>query len=232
MRQMWDCQSATRQHVEPLRKLPEIRSGSTNSFWARWSQTPLDCALAFFAPCLFDNYIGSADTNGLPSNGRGWIISFVPDQVLDAIFARALAANRYMVPDYASVAISVEDEPLPVAGGDKKEFYPLPLRFLKDEPLPVTGGDSKAGGESPLALAAQPFGPASRPEAASLSVTFFLASREKMLAAEQRRARLFGALIGAAVLAALAGLFTARRAFYAQHRLSEMKIQFRLQRFP
>ncbi|MGD0413465.1 MAG: HAMP domain-containing sensor histidine kinase, partial [Verrucomicrobiota bacterium] len=39
-------------------------------------------------------------------------------------------------------------------------------------------------------------------------------------------ARLFGALIGAAVLAALAGLLTARRAFYQQHRLGEMKTNF------
>jgi signal transduction histidine kinase len=47
-----------------------------------------------------------------------------------------------------------------------------------------------------------------------------------MLAAETRRTRLFGALIGGAVLAALAGLLAARRAFYEQHRLSEMKSNF------
>ena len=68
--------------------------------------------------------------------------------------------------------------------------------------------------------------PASSANVDTFSVAFYLASREKMLAAEQRRARLFGALIGAAVLAALAGLLTARRAFYQQHRLSEMKTNF------
>ncbi|HXR05716.1 MAG TPA: HAMP domain-containing sensor histidine kinase, partial [Candidatus Acidoferrum sp.] len=203
MRQFWDSQSAARRHLAALRKLPEIRSGSTNSFWARWSQTPSDRALGIFCPCLYNDYIGSDDTNGMPSSGRGWIISFVPAQVLQAIFTRALADNQYLVPDYATAAISVENEPLSVGGGD-----------------------SRLGEKSRLANATRKFGASSRPDAASLSVTFYLASREKMLSAEQRRARLFGALIGAAVLAALAGLLAARRAFYQQHRLSEMKTNF------
>jgi signal transduction histidine kinase len=194
MRQFWDSQSAARRHLAALLNLPEIRSGSTNSFWARWSQTPSDRALGIFCPCLYKDYIGSNYTNGMP---------FVPQQVLEAIFARALAANRYWVPDYATVAISVENEPLSIGGGDPP-----------------------AGEKSPLANATQKFGASSRPDAASLGVTFYLTSREKMLAAEQRRARLFGALIGAAVLAALAGLLTARRAFYQQHRLGEMKTNF------
>jgi signal transduction histidine kinase len=78
----------------------------------------------------------------------------------------------------------------------------------------------------PLAVATRKFGATSRPDAATLGVALYLTSREKMLAAEQRRTRLFGALIGAAVLAAVAGLLTARRAFYQQHRLSEMKTNF------
>jgi signal transduction histidine kinase len=203
MRQFWESQSAARQHLEPLRKLPEFRSGSTNSFWARWSQTPSDRALAVFCPVLFKDYIGSDDTNGMPSSGRGWSISFIPDQVLEAIFARALAENQFLVPDYATAALSIANEPISIPGGN---FQP--------------------GEKSPLAVATRQFGPTTRPDAASLGVTFYLASREKMLSAEQRRTRLFGALIGAAVLAALAGLLTARRAFYQQQRLGEMKTNF------
>jgi signal transduction histidine kinase len=114
-----------------------------------------------------------------------------------------LAANQFLVPDYAVAAISIENLP-----------------------LSLPGGDSRLGDKSRLAAATRKFGKYSAFDAASLSVTFYLASREKMLSAEQRRARLFGALIGAAVLAALAGLLTARRAFYQQHRLSEMKTNF------
>ena len=199
MRQFWDSQSATRRLLQPLRKLPEFRSGSRNSYWARWSQTPSDRALAFFEPCLYKNY-----EDGTPLSGQGWIISFVPGQVIEAIFARALAEYQFLVPDYAVAAISIESEP-----------------------LSIRGGNSQPEQKSPLALATRKFGEGRyRPNAASLSVAFYLTSREKMLAAEQRRARLFGALIGAAVLAALAGLLTARRAFYQQHRLSEMKTNF------
>jgi signal transduction histidine kinase len=199
MRQFWDSQSATRRHLEPLRKLPEFQSGSRNSIWARWSQTPSDRALAFFEPCLH----GSSKDRS-PHDEPGWNISFVPGQVIEAIFTRALAENQFLVPDYAVAAISIENEPLSISGGS-------------------SGPEEK----SPLAIATRQFGEGSaRPNAASLSVAFYLTSREKMLAAEQRRARLFGALIGAAVLAALAGLLTARRAFYQQHRLGEMKTNF------
>ena len=106
----------------------------------------------------------------MPSSGRGWVISFVPGQVLEAIFARALTANRYLVPDYATVAISVEDEPLAVAGGD-----------------------SQSGEKSLLAHATQKFGAPFRPDAASLGITFYLGSREKMLSAEQRGTALWRA---------------------------------------
>ncbi len=151
-------------------------------------------------PVPFQRYIR---TRPLLS-GQGWIISFVPDQVLEAIFARALAENQFLVPDYAVADISIEGEALSAGGGH-----------------------ARPGEKSLLAVSApRKFGPASIPEAASLSVSFYLTSREKMLSAEQRRTRLFGALIGAAVLAALAGLLAARRAFYAQHRLSEMKTNF------
>ncbi|HXR06651.1 MAG TPA: HAMP domain-containing sensor histidine kinase [Candidatus Acidoferrum sp.] len=202
MRQLWDSQSAARQLLAPLRKLDQIRTGSTNSFWARWSQTPSGRALAIFSPVLFKNM--GTDADGQPLSGRGWAIVFVPDEVLQAIFARALAANRYLVPDYASAAILVENEPLSSGAAA-----------------------ARPGEKSLLANATQKFGASSyRPDGASLSVTFYLASREKMLSAEQRSTRLFGALIGAAVLAALAGLLAARRAFYQQHRLSEMKTNF------
>jgi signal transduction histidine kinase len=127
----------------------------------------------------------------------------VPEQVIESIFARALAENRYLVPDYAVPAISIEGEAAPVAGANS-----APGALLR------------------LAAATQKFGKYSEFNAASLGVTFYLFSREKMLAAEEHRTRLFGALIGAAVLAALCGLLVARRAFYEQHRLSEMKTNF------
>jgi signal transduction histidine kinase len=80
--------------------------------------------------------------------------------------------------------------------------------------------------KSRLAGVTQIYITSNRKNDVTFSLTFYLTSREKMLAAEERRARLFGALIGAAVLAALAGLITARRAFYQQHRLGEMKSNF------
>ena len=63
-------------------------------------------------------------------------------------------------------------------------------------------------------------------DAIRFEVKFFLTSRAQMLAAEQRRAKLFGALVLAAALTALAGLLSARRAFRRQWQLNEQKSNF------
>jgi signal transduction histidine kinase len=140
-------------------------------------------------------------SNGVPY--RGTHIWFVPLPVVEAIFAGALAENQFLVPDYATPVISVEGEQVAAPGFGRPP----------DEKSRLAGATQKS--RRPFSTSGVTFG-----------VSFYLTSREKMLAAERHRARLFGALIGAAVLAALAGLLTARRAFYQQHRLAEMKTNF------
>ena len=188
IQKVWDADSIARQGLLPFRQHPELLSANL------WTRPPAWEALAV----RYDTTI-----SGIGADQHGTGIYFVPLPVVEAIFARALADNQFLVPDYITPAISVEGEQLALPG------FVLP----SDEKLR-------------LADVSQKFGESQRQAEVSFSVAFYLTSREKMLAGEQRRARLFGALIGAAVLAALAGLITARRAFYQQHRLGEMKTNF------
>jgi len=185
IRMAWDIDSIARWRLLPFRHHPELLSANL------WTVASTGEALAV----RYDTARGP--------DGQTTGIWFVPRPVVEAIFARALAENRFLVPDFVTPVISVEGEQLAVPG----------LNGPPEE-------------KSRLAGVTQIYITSNRKNDVTFSLTFYLTSREKMLAAEERRARLFGALIGAAVLAALAGLITARRAFYQQHRLGEMKSNF------
>ena len=203
-------------------RLPETcckSNSATSRKSGTWTPLPasVSCHFVFIPNCFPLNLWTSSsagealavryDTtlSGIGPDQHATCIWFAPLPVVKAIFDRALAENKFLVPEYVTPVISVEGEPLPLSD------------FVRptDEKLRLAGVTRNCE-DYPI----------------SFSVTFYLTSPEKMLAAETRRTRLFGALIGGAVLAALAGLLAARRAFYSQHRLSEMKKQFCLQRFP
>src|SRR5258708_21289175 len=97
---------------------------------------------------------------------------------------------------------------------------------IDDEAWPVSGFAGPAKDEPLLGTATQQFGNNREWHAVNFELQFYLTSREQMLSAERRRARLFAALIIGAVFAALAGLVTARRAFRRQLHLNEMKSNF------
>jgi hypothetical protein len=210
MRQWWDKQYFASQRLEPLRKLAEIRQWSLNPGWARWSQTSTERALGLFEGTVYKGL--PEDTNSALPSGQGWIISFIPSQVVEAIVARALSENRFLVPDYTVADVAIENEP---------------LSSLSD--------NSKHGEKSPLprlAFATRKIGGYSAYHNITMDIAFYLASREKMLSAEQapdaafwradwrRRARGAGRTAGGA----------ARLLSAAPPQRNEK--QFRLQRFP
>ncbi|HXR05225.1 MAG TPA: ATP-binding protein, partial [Verrucomicrobiae bacterium] len=120
-----------------------------------------------------------------------------------AIFSRALAENKFLVPDYAATSVTMEG--------------------LK---LSRPGAATATNEKSLLGEAEQKAGSHFAQDAIHFDVKFYLASREQMLSAEQRRAKLFGALVLGAALTAFIGLLAARRAFQRQWQLNEMKSNF------
>src|SRR5208283_3633253 len=161
-----------------------------------------DEALAYFGSCQFSNMASWVD--GTTSfSGHGYQVWFVPRAVIETIFTKALDENRLLIPDYIRATVTIEGKPLRVSDGKNSS----PDQLL-------------------LGTAAQKVNFVGVADGAEFELKFYLASRERMLSSEHRRAMLFGALILVALLAALAGCFAARRSFHRQLQLNELKSNF------
>ncbi|MBW8865660.1 MAG: hypothetical protein JF609_12225, partial [Verrucomicrobia bacterium] len=156
-----------------------------------------DEMLAIFRPMT---YLNEQDDS---NSGQGYEVFLVPRAVVAAIFNRALLENKFLIPDYAAPALTVEGVPLP---------------SLSAMSVPVT--------KDVLGDADETTGNYFAQNAIHFELKFYLTSREQMLSAEQRRSKLFVMLVLGTVLTALAGLFSARRAFYRQLQLNDLKSNF------
>ena len=191
-------QSKARECLDSLRRPQDLQPWKT-SCWSHW--TGNRAALAVFEPTTYGNF--GNDFEGRPLEGQGYKIWLVPRPVALAIFDRAFAENKSLVPAYAAAAVTVEG-----------------IRLVpRDPPAAI---DEK----SLLGDAEQKAGSYFAQDAIGFDVKFYLASREQMLAAERQRAKLFGTLILVAAVTALTGLFSARRAFRRQLQLNEQKSNF------
>ena len=191
-------QSKTGEALDSLRQLPGLQTW-TMLGWSHWTES--DSALAIFQPTTYVN--PGNDFEGVSLAGHGYEIWFVPRAVVEAVFNRALAENKFLVPDYAATRVTIE--------GMK---------------LSRPGETPAADGESLLGEAEQKAGSYFAKNTIPFDVKFYLTSREQMLSAERRRTKLFGALILGAALTAFIGLLAARRAFQRQLQLNEMKSNF------
>ncbi|MEJ0090276.1 MAG: histidine kinase dimerization/phospho-acceptor domain-containing protein [Limisphaerales bacterium] len=174
--------------------------------WAQWTGVAGDEALAFFQSQTLSNrlmnYVGiMAETNYV--SGPGYWINFFPREFVEAVFTKTLAENKFLIPEYVYVEVDVEGKQLLVSGTKAR---------TEDQPL--------------LGAAVQTANYLQTSDGARYELKFYLASRGQMLSAEHRRARLFGALIIGAALAAFIGFVAAYRAFRREQQLSEMKSNF------
>ena len=188
-------QAGTAAAAMSLRLLPDLRSPKSRA-WPHWTKD--EAALALFNRTTFAN--PGADADGVSLAGEGYQVWLVPRPVLTAMFNRALAENRSLIPPYIAASLTVEDAPL--IGASSTEGLP-----------PVVAVELTAGKDAALG-------------GIHVNLRFYLASRARMLAAERRRALLFGALVLAAALTAVAGLRSAHRAFRRQLQLNEQKSSF------
>ncbi len=199
---LWNGRSQAEIWLQPLRRLAELTNGwNPPMFWSHWTGGSANDALTFFTPSTFVN--PGNDSEGISLSGRGYNVWFVPRAVLENIFTKTLAENKFFIPGYVTTTISVAGNSLTVSG--------------------VTNSTSE---KSLLSSTTQKFGPQMMTDAASFELKFYLASREQMLASEHQRAKLFGVLILGAALAALIGFIAALRAFRRQQQLGEMKSNF------
>ena len=191
MRELWDGRARARDWMGALRK--QAWPKSTND--AAWLKDENGKeALAIFELSRRTGLKHPRFTNDYP-------IAFVPREVLAAIFQRAMEENKFLIPEYAMAALTVEGVTI----------------FKPDQPVSEKDLLSSATGR----LLYDPDGPS-----VHFELQFYLTGRYQMLAGERRRAKVFGALILGTALTALVGLGAAWRAFRRQRELSEMKSNF------
>ena len=187
--------SMAREYLCAFRSLPELAPWKTNG-WPRW--TPDQTALAVFQPLTRENLAGNG-LDPLPQGGAYQVL-LMPRPVVAALVRRVVEENRWLVPSYAAAEVVMEGVRVYDGGaGPAQEPWPF-----------LAGAENETG-------------PAQAPNAIRFQVNFGLASRPRLLAAAHRRAWIFGTLVLGAVLAALAGLLAARRAFQRQLQLNEQK---------
>jgi signal transduction histidine kinase len=199
MQSVWNKQTRTSSWLEPIRELPEARR-SNERFRSEWTEDQQ--ALAIVAPARFG--IAQFDSQVEPLSGPGYVVSFVTNAVVEAIFEKALADSKFLIPGYAGASVTVEGRPVHSREktGDSDESD-------------VLGHAEQRAGNDYLTQ-----------DAVRFDVKLFLTSRDEMLSPGRRRGRLFTGLILVTVLTAVAGLVSARRAFYRQLQLNELKSNF------
>jgi len=165
-----------------------------------------------------------------------------PQAALGRVFARAVHASKVAVPDYLSLTAELEGEPLALPPA--RAVRPGAARVLAEVhghltlPVVALAANRPLPGERPpvpTVLVRRPEETGASPwapiELESLPTPRFalglwLAEPGRLFAQQRQRTWLFGGLIVSSMLAAVVGLVAARRAFYRQLRLSELKSNF------
>jgi len=165
-----------------------------------------------------------------------------PQSVVVRGFADAFKDAKISLPDYFSISLEIEGEPVPLPSpwgtlGDGKPTGDILAegQFQMSQEAGTTISDSESGqeGEDAFLLSM----PGSRREGKNIffedmpshpqfSMQICLADRPRLYAKQRQLQLIFGALIAASALAALTGFVAAYRAFRRQQHLGEMKSNF------
>ena len=141
--------------------------------------------------------IDTFDNNSQPHPTGYYGLSVFPELLVQEAAWEVIVASRSKVPEYASVSLNLAGRNVPV---------------VTNSPVVLAEATAKLNLDYHVAK--------------GLTVRILL-DRPALFYDHQRlRALWLGSLIGVAALAAMSGFFAARRAFYRQLRLSEMKSNF------
>jgi signal transduction histidine kinase len=159
---------------------------------------------------LAQEYEGLAPKGRYPDNSDPNYYSLVmlPQAVVDKALDAAIAKADVSVPPYAVAALKIGGKELAL----QRDYFLMATNLAS---LPVLGEAAGSLSDLPLNQVAYPF-----------RVRVFLADSHVLYARQHQRTLLFGAIILASTLAALVGLMAARRAFYRQQELNELKSNF------
>jgi signal transduction histidine kinase len=149
-----------------------------------------------------------------------------PQSLVALGFADAFKDAKISLPDFFSICIELEGEPVPLPspwskpGGDKATGDLLAeAQFHMSQRAGMRKHDANKGQEQDIFFEAMPGHP-------QFTMQILLTDRNLLYAKQRQLQFIFGALIAASSLAALIGIIAAYRAFRHQQQLGEMKSNF------
>jgi signal transduction histidine kinase len=149
-----------------------------------------------------------------------------PQSLVTRGFADAFKDAKISLPDYFSIALELEGEPVPLPSPWSKPGNSKPTgdilaeaQFQMSQRAGMRKRDPAGGQEKDIFFEAMPGHP-------QFVLQIRLTDRNLLYAKQRQLQLIFGALIAASSLAALIGFIAAYRAFRRQRQLSEMKSNF------
>jgi len=208
----WEKDERRRDLASLLPRSAKVGGNGTTTFWMQSDQETFFCLIR---PRL---EVGGEDGKpDLKKRDRITSVRFFQKDVVRRAFEDSIGDKHIVLPDYFSLAVELEGEPLRLNVNSATNFSAPSLAQISDRMMlpPISGSEIKFT-PGPGSIFTQP----------AFTLRMHLASRELLFARQHQRSVLFGALVAFSVVAALVGFVQARRAFLRQLRLNEMKSNF------
>lgn len=216
LRKIWKREERLRELVAAMRE----RVGDVKSLTANvWLTVASNRWLAVPHPNRFERR-SPLSGEVVPVHEGATLISFFPKPALEQMFEEALRANTSGWPSYLAINPELEGESMSVpAAGDTLASQAGAMNAsvsLMVTELDPAGNHSEWTREEHPAWAAPP----------RFALTACLPAPGELYARQRTRSLWFGGLITAVAATAVVGFVRARRAFWREHQLSELKTNF------
>ena len=222
-RTLWRGGERARGIAEAIRERVTLRGITTTNLWVEHDGLRWFCILK---PGETQTYTSS---NGVAVTLTNAVTQgeFFTQRLMEHAFANALRDPKPLKPEYFGYSVELEGKPLTLPSPRGASSAPPPADLLAVgefhmwQPGVMALNDPQPG-KPPE------FGPEfeTLPSHPKFILRVHLADRARLFAAYRQRLWLFGGLILVSAMAALVGVFMARRAFLREQRLNEMKSNF------
>jgi signal transduction histidine kinase len=209
---IWENDERLRGLAESVPQSAKAHDGGTTNFWLQSGQEK------FF--CLVQPRFEMAMKDGKPDprkRERITSVKFFQKTDVCRAFEACILDKRIFLPEYFGLTAVLEGEQLALTVNSATNFSTPSLAQISDRlTLPPTSGGEVKFKPGPRSIFTQ----------SAFTLRIHLADRNLLFAQQRKRSILFGALISFSVVTALVGFVSARRAFYRQLHLNELKSNF------
>ncbi len=250
---LWSAQARLARILSAARQNGRGLFRETTNFWVEAEQRRWFCTVETGSGPM--RAPPARGTTPLATNRLAGICTY-PKALLERAFARAIRAAPLTIPGYFGLTAEIDGEPLELAPAratrliirlitdgqtqvlEGEPSQPASSRPGRSEPArvlaeahdclawPGAALPAQPGSGNPLPLSGADPETSARSGRPQFTLRLCLADPARLFAEQRQRTFMFGGLIVASMLAALVGLVAARRAFYRQVLLSQLKSNF------